>query len=140
MDRRTFIQAGLIGTGSTFIAPKLVLANQPDPMAGGLYYTSNAPGRWSKKVKSHLPNIEVVKTLDGTTIQVITRHTMEEYDHYIIKHILLDGNYRFIAENMFNPLKTKEPISVFSLKQYSGPVYALSVCNKHDTWLNVAEI
>jgi len=140
MDRRTFIQAGLIGTGSTFIAPKLVLANQPDPMAGGLYYTSNAPGRWSKKVKSHLPNIEVAKTPDGTTIQVITRHTMEEYDHYIIKHILLDGNYRFIAENMFNPLKTKEPISVFSLKQYSGPVYALSVCNKHDTWLNVAEI
>jgi superoxide reductase len=29
---------------------------------------------------------------------------------------------------------------VFKLEQYSGPVYALSVCNKHDTWLNVAEI
>jgi superoxide reductase len=140
MDRRTFIQAGLIGTGSTLITPKFVLAGQQDKMAGGLYYTGDAPGRWSKKVQSHLPNIEVEKTPEGAAIQVVTRHTMEKYEHYIIKHILLDKNYRFIAENMFDPLTVKEPISVFKLEQYSGPVYALSVCNKHDTWLNVAEI
>jgi superoxide reductase len=140
MDRRTFIQAGFIGTGITLITPKSLLAGQQNPMAGGLYYTAEAPGRWSKKVQSHLPNIEVEKTPEGSAVQVVTRHTMEKYDHYIIKHILLDKNYRFIAENMFDPLQVKEPISVFKLEQYSGPVYALSVCNKHDTWLNVTEI
>lgn len=140
MDRRTFIQTGLIGAGSTLIMPRFVLAGNQDAMAGGVYYTSDAPGRWNKKVKSHLPNIEVEKTAEGITVQVLTRHTMEGYDHYIIKHILLDGNYHFIAENMFKPLEVKEPISVFKLDRYSGPVYALSVCNKHDTWLNAMEI
>lgn len=140
MDRRKFIQLGLAGGASTFIAPGIVLATSPDPMAGGVYYTTEAPGRWSKKVSSHLPNIEVEKQDNGAKIQVITRHGMDDYEHYIIKHMILDANYRFIDERRFIPGKDKEPVSEFTLEGYSGPIYALSACNQHDTWLNMAEI
>jgi len=37
-------------------------------------------------------------------------------------------------------LKDKAAISELSLGQYSGPVHVLSVCNKHDTWMNVTEV
>ena len=140
MDRRKFIQLGLAGGASTLIAPKIVLAATPDPMAGGVYHTTDAPGRWNKKVASHLPNIEVEKQENGAKIRIVTRHGMDDYEHYIIKHMILDGNYRFIDERLFTPGKDKEPISEFTLEGYSGPVYALSACNQHDTWLNMAEI
>jgi superoxide reductase len=140
MNRRKFFQYALVGTGSTLIAPNALLAAAAAPMAGGLYYTSDAPGRWSKKVSSHLPNIAVEKTQDGAKIQVVTRHGMDDYEHYIIKHIVLDNNYRFINENAFTPGKDKTPESEFTLEKYSGTIYVLSVCNKHDTWLNTAEI
>jgi len=140
MDRRKFIRLGLIGGAGTLVAPDIILATTPDPMAGGVYHTGDAPGRWSKKVSSHLPNIEVEKLADGAKIRVVTRHSMDDYDHYIIKHLVLDGNYRFIDEKLFTPGKDKEPVSEFVLEQYSGPVYVLSACNKHDTWLNMAVI
>jgi len=141
MDRRNFIQLGFAGAGSVLVSPGLVLASAGKPsMAGGLYYTADAPGRWNKKVKSHFPNLELEKGQDGTKIRVETRHTFDGYDHYIVKHIILDKDFKFVTENMFNPLQDKEAVSVFSLAQYSGTVYALSVCNKHDTWMNVTEV
>jgi len=141
MDRRHFIRFGFAGMGGLVVAPRLVLAGAADsPMAGGVYHTADAPGRWSKKVLSHLPNIEVAKQADATTLQVFTRHTIEGYQHYIVKHMVLDKDFRFVAEYMFDPLKEKEARSEFSLAGYTGPIYVLSVCNQHDTWLNVAEI
>ena len=65
---------------------------------------------------------------------------MEEYDHYIVKHIVLDKDFRFVDEKRFDPLQDKEPLSEFALGEYSGQIYVLSVCNQHDTWLNFAEV
>jgi len=143
MDRRNFIRLGISATAGTLVVPRAVLATAPavDPrMAGSVFYTGEAPGRWSKKVSSHLPNIEIAKTPDGTNIQIETRHTVEGYNHYIVKHIVLDQDYQFVAEHMFDPIKDKHPVSTFPLQAYSGPVYVLSVCNVHDTWMNMAEI
>jgi superoxide reductase len=141
MDRRNFIRLGIYAGAGSLVVPRSVIAAGAAPsMAGGVYYTGDAPGRWNKKVASHLPNIEIEKTADGASIQVETRHTIEGYNHYIIKHVVLDGNYAFVDEHMFDPLKDKHPLSTFSLPAYSGPVYVLSVCNIHDTWLNMAEI
>ena len=141
MDRRHFIRFGFAAIGTTVVAPRIVLASAAEsPMAGGVYYTEDAPGRWSKKVLSHLPNVEVEKQQQAATVRVLTRHTMEEYDHYIVKHIVLDQDFGFIAENMFNPLQDKEPLSEFDLGDYSGRIHVLSVCNQHDTWLNMAEV
>jgi superoxide reductase len=41
---------------------------------------------------------------------------------------------------MFNPDKDKAAISTFTLENYSGAIYALSMCNKHDLWLNSATV
>ena len=141
MDRRRFIRFALAGVGTGVVAPRLVLASAAEsPMAGGLYYTAEAPGRWSKKVLSHLPNIEVDRQEQAARLRVLTRHTMEEYDHYIVKHIVLDKDFGFVAEKMFNPLQDKEPLSEYDLGDYRGPVHVLSVCNQHDTWLNMVEV
>ena len=135
MDKRGFIRLMAIGAAAGIIAPTTVLASSSS-MAGGVYYTKDAPGRWSKKVGSHLPIIEV----SGKKIQVTTSHGMEGYKHYISKHVVLNDKFEFITEQMFDPTKDKAPISSFSLGDYSGRIHVLSVCNKHDTWLNIAEV
>ena len=53
--------------------------------------------------------------------------------------MLLDSNFNFIAEHIFNPTKDKQPISEFSITQH-GPIYAMSVCNLHDSWLDVIDV
>ena len=141
MDRRRFIQVGLVGASGVLVLPKMVFAQIPDtPMAGGVYYTEKAPGRWSKKVALHLPELSIGKGKDALSVQVMTHHPMDGWEHYIVKHVLLDKDFRFLDENMFDPTKDKAPTSTFQLASYSGALYALSVCNKHDTWLNMIEV
>ena len=109
-------------------------------MAGGVYFTKAQPGRWNKKVGGHLPNIEVVRSDRGSVLKVVTAHEMNAYAHYIVKHIVLDKDFNFIAEQMFDPAKDKAAISEISVGAYRGVINVLSVCNKHDTWLNMAEV
>lgn len=87
-----------------------------------------------------MPNIEVNTANGKITVKVVTAHEMKGYEHYIVKHVLLDKDYKFIAEHMFNPVEDKVAVSTFTLDSYSGVFYALSVCNKHDLWLNTAEV
>ena len=135
MNRRGFICVSALGAAAGLMAPVSVLASTPS-MAGGLYYTKDAPGRWSKKVGGHLPIIEVT----GKTIQVTTPHGMTGYEHYIVKHTVLNDKFEYMTEKMFDPLKDKAPISQFDLGDYSGRIHVLSVCNKHDTWMNLADV
>lgn len=139
MNRRGFIRLSALGAATGIIAPTAVLASTAT-MAGGVYYTKDAPGRWSKKVGGHLPNISISKGNSGTSIEVVTSHGMSGYEHYIIKHTILNAQFKFIAENMFDPMKDKAPISQFNLGNYTGRIHVLSACNKHDTWLNIADI
>ena len=140
MERRNFIRLGIAGIGGSIVVPELAIAKAAAPTAGGIYYTKDTPGRWGKKVAGHLPNIELEKGKGSVSVRVNTGHEMKGYDHYIVKHILLDKNYNFLDDHMFNPMKDKAAISTFVVKGYHGPLYALSVCNKHDTWLNMIEV
>ena len=135
MNRRGFICVSALGAAAGLMAPVSVLASTPS-MAGGVYYTKDAPGRWSKKVGGHLPIIEVT----GKTIQVTTPHGMTGYEHYIVKHTVLNDKFEYMTEKMFDPLKDKAPISQFDLGDYSGRIHVLSVCNQHDTWMNIADV
>ncbi|MGR8932167.1 MAG: desulfoferrodoxin family protein [Gammaproteobacteria bacterium] len=135
MNRRNFIRCSALGATTALVTPTVVLAGDAD-MAGGVYYTKEAPGRWSEKVGGHLPVIE----LSGKQIKITTPHEMKGFEHYIVKHIVLSDQYRFIAEKMFDPSNDKIPVSTFDLGDYSGRIYVLSVCNKHDTWMNSAEV
>lgn len=146
MERRDFIRIGVLGGVAGLVAPRMVLGGSlghtlQGKMAGGLYYTKDAPGRWSKKIAPHLPIIEKAASADGVQIQVVSGHPMTpDYKHYIVKHMLLDGDFRFITEKVFNPVTDKQALSKFELKSYSGPLYAVSVCNLHDAWLDVIEV
>ncbi|MDO9170047.1 MAG: desulfoferrodoxin family protein [Methylobacter sp.] len=141
MERRDFIRLSVATVGAGIIAPTIALANTSKPAVGAdIYYTKEAPGRWSGKVATHLPSIEIEKAGGKVTVKIITAHEMKGYEHYIVKHVLLDQNYAFIDEQLFDPTKNQAAISTFTLHDYSGPIYALSMCNKHDLWLNGAEV
>lgn len=146
MDRRKFIRTAFGGAAAGLIAPSLVMAGSnksaasSSMMAGGVYFTKANSGRWAKKVDGHLPNIEVLKSEGSTVVKIVTAHEMDFYGHYIVKHVVLDSDFNFFAENMFDPTKDKAPISEISVGNYRGVINVLSVCNKHDTWLNTAKV
>ena len=140
MQRRDFIRLSVTSLGAGIIAPQVTWAESTKPVTADVFYTKDAPGRWSSKVSTHLPNIEIIKDGGKITVKVITAHEMKGYEHYIVKHVLLDKNYQFINEHLFNPLEEQTPMSTFTLDNYSGTLYVLSLCNKHDLWLNSTEI
>lgn len=142
MERRDFIRLSAASAAAGMIAPTLSRAEagkQPAPL-GDLFYTKDAQGRWAGKAATHLPVIEISKADDKSTVKITTPHEMKGYEHYIVKHVLLDKDYKFLNEHLFDPSKDPVAMSEFSLADYSGTVYALSVCNKHDLWLSSAEV
>ena len=138
MERRDFIRLGALGVTVGLVIPTLATANAELSIKGAsdIYFTKDNPGLWSGKVATHLPTIEVEKAAGTVTIKVVTPHEVKGYEHYIVKHVLLDQNYKFIEEHLFDPTKDTAAISTFKLNDYSGPIYALSLCNKHDLWLH----
>ncbi|OAI12470.1 hypothetical protein A1507_03040 [Methylomonas koyamae] len=142
MERRDFIKfsaAGAVAGLALSHAAPAAAGPVPTP-PGDLYYTKDAQGRWAGKAATHLPVIEAGKDGGKTTVKVTTPHEMKGYEHYIVKHVLLDKDYKFLAEHMFDPAKEPVPVSTFTLDGYSGTLYALSFCNKHDLWVSSAEI
>jgi superoxide reductase len=114
--------------------PRVVLAETNilnSSLAGKVFYTKNNPGRWNKKIKGHLPTFSQT----GKNIEITTGHEMNGYDHYIIKHMLFDEKFNLLNEIMFNPNKDA-PISNHDITGLNNKIYALSLCNKHDAWLN----
>ena len=142
MERRDFIRLSLMSAGVGMALPTISLAEIDKKVKGAsdIYYTKEDPGRWSGKVATHLPNIEIEKAGGKVTVKVVTPHEMKGYEHYIVKHVLLDKNHKFLDEKMFDPTKDTAAISTFTLQDYSGPIYVLSMCNKHDLWLNGSEV
>jgi superoxide reductase len=142
MERRDFLQLGLAAAAAgSLVSGRLSAAGAGNDMAGGVYYTAESTGRWQGKAASHVPRMEQQPGADGTvTITLTTEHGQHGYDHYIVKHQLLDAGYGFLGEVMFDPEKD-EPVSSFTLPAgYRGPVYGLSLCNKHDLWLNTLTV
>ena len=69
MDGRTFVQFGIVGAAGTVASAHLAQAASKSSslagkIAGGVYYTKDAPGRWSKKVGGHVPIIEKLARSD----------------------------------------------------------------------------
>nr|VFJ57387.1 MAG: superoxide reductase [Candidatus Kentron sp. DK] len=147
MQRRDLIKLTFATAAATTAGTLLPAISSASPtvaanlLAGSVFYTKDAQGRWEGKAASHAPEIKIEKNAEAISVTVATGHEMKGFEHYIIKHILLDKDYAFIGEKMFDPSKDVQAISKFSLdKDYSGPIYALSVCNKHDTWLRAGAV
>ncbi|PPC91035.1 MAG: hypothetical protein CTY34_05455 [Methylobacter sp.] len=142
MKRRDFIQLSASGLAVSLVSPARVNAETAKLPAdtADIYYTKESTGRWASKAATHLPSIEVSKSNGKIMLKVVTPHEMKGYEHYIVKHVLLDKSYKFLAEKMFNPMEDKTPVSEFTLDNYTGTLYALSMCNKHDLWLSTTEV
>lgn len=141
MERRNFIKLGGAGLAVSALTPAITIAGtEKQGPVSDIYFTKDSPGRWQEKVAGHLPSIGIEKSGSKITVKIVTSHEMKGYEHYIVKHVLLDRNYKFIDEYLFNPEKDKLAASTFTLENYSGTLYALSMCNKHDLWLNSANV
>ncbi len=105
------------------------------PLAGGLYYTKNKPGRWKNLKASHVPIIEQ----KSNYLEVTTPHEMKGFEHYIIKHIILDKKFNIVSEKKFDPAKDRA-YSEHNIAGYNDHLYVMSICNLHDTWLELVEI
>lgn len=140
MDRRSFVRFDVAATAAGVIVPVTSFAVETMNGAGGIYYTKDQLGRWAKKAGGHVPHINLQKNGSESIVEIITPHEMNKYEHYIVKHILLDQDYQFIAEHMFDPSVDMQARSEFKLDDYHGTVFALSVCNVHDTWLSMTEV
>ena len=86
-------------------------------------------------VQSHSPLLAINENI----LSVSTPHEMKGYDHYIIKHIVLDNRFNIISEKVFDPSK-ETPISKHNIIGYEDKLYVLSVCNNHDTWVDIIKI
>jgi superoxide reductase len=62
------------------------------------------------------PNIEIEKADGKITVKAVTAHEMKGYEHYIVKHVLLDKNHKSLDEHLFDPIKDKAAISAFKLQ------------------------
>ena len=105
------------------------------PLAGSFYYTKHKSGNKENLVQSHSPLLEI----NENTLSVSTPHEMKGYDHYIIKHIVLDKRFNIISEKIFDPSK-EIPISKHNIIGYEDKLYVLSICNNHDTWVDIIKI
>lgn len=138
MNRRELLKfsgAIALGAGLPYIAQAA-----PNPMAGGVFYTQGKPGRWSAKVASHVPQLNATQVSGSTVLNVVTPHPMDGHKHYIVKHVVLDADFKFGGEKLFDPLVDQQAKSSFNLGNYKGIVHVLSVCNLHDTWLTAISI
>ena len=137
MDRRNFLGLSIVGmSGSLLTSHAAVAKSEGGGLAGGIFYTEKNPGRWADKAGLHLPQLKVKEEKEGTKLTIITPHEVVGYEHYIVKHILLDNKFQFMSEKVFNPEQEPMPVSNHQLGKYKGPLYVLSVCNLHDTWMN----
>lgn len=145
MDRRIFIKSSVLGSLTGVAANGLISTASAaeagmDRFAGSVYYTKDKPGRWSAKVGGHLPSIAVKGEGAERKAVLLTAHEMKAYEHYIVKHILMDKDMKILGEKLFDPTKDKAASSEFYIGDYSGVLYAISMCNKHDTWLNSVSV
>jgi len=133
-DRRDFIKGSLLA-GSALLLTGVSTANATPAAFTNIVYTSTNPGKWGKKVGSHLPSISV----EGNKVTVFTKHGMAE-KHYIVRHTLVLEDGTVVGAKVFNP-KDKEAKSSYELPAgYKGKFFATSFCNLHDFWVNEATV
>lgn len=133
-DRRDFLKTTVL------TASLLTVASVPPSLATetapylNIIYTKDNPGKWAAKEGSHAPEI----TVNGSTVTVITKHSMSEL-HFIVRHTLVLADGTTVGAKTFVP--TDKPESSYQLPPgYKGKITATSFCNLHDFWLSEATV
>jgi superoxide reductase len=140
MKRRELVRIGIGATAAALIPSRVLeaqtLVHVGGPLAGSVYHTRDDPGHWVALVAEHVPRIDTAEGPGGTVlVTVTTRHEMDGHRHYIVKHKLLDRDFKVLGQRSFDPERDAAVSKYALLAGYKGPVYALSLCNRHDLWL-----
>ncbi len=139
-NRRTFLKSSLAVAAGIVVGHISPVSAETTSLPKGVVYTKEHPGKWSKKVKGHAPNVKV----EGNKVTVTTTHGMSN-EHYIVRHTVVAKNGEVLGEKTFSP-SDAEARSVFELPDTSSKyawdtttLYATSFCNKHDLWVTKFE-
>ena len=133
-DRRDFLKGG-VAAASLLAMGSVQSAHASPPAYTNVIYTAANPGKWGKKVGSHLPSV----TIEGNTVTLFTKHGMAE-KHYIVRHTLVLADGTVVGAQVFSPTDS-EARSTYQLPAgYKGKFYATSFCNLHDFWVNEATV
>ena len=139
-NRRTFLKTSLAVAAGLVVSRITPVSADPTSLPRGIVYTRENPGKWSKKVKGHIPNVKV----EGNKVTVTTTHGMTD-EHFIVRHTLVSKNGDVLGEKTFKS-SDAEAKSVFELPDVASKyvwdttkLYATSFCNKHDLWVTEFE-
>lgn len=128
-ERRSFLKKTILLAGLALTTSRQAFASDAT-FPNNIVYTKNDPGKWEKKVGSHLP----VVTVEGNKVSVATNHPMTE-KHYIVRHTLVSADGKVLGSKTFAPTD-KEAVSVYEFSRTPGQkIYATSFCNLHDFWV-----
>ncbi len=139
-NRRAFLKSSIAVAAGMAVGQVSPVSADSVSFPKGVVYTKQNPGKWSKKVGGHLPNVKV----EGNKVTVTTTHGMTD-EHYIVRHTIVSRNGDVLGEKTFSP-SDAEAKSVFELSgarsKYvwdTATLYATSFCNKHDLWVTEFE-
>lgn len=125
-NRRQFLKSTLVVAAGLTVGANTASADT-GPFPSGVVYTKGDPGKWAKKVGSHVPQVMV----DGNKVALKTKHGMSD-DHYIVRHTLVSADGEVVGSKVFRP--DSKPKSEYTVPG-KGTYYATSFCNLHDFWV-----
>ncbi len=131
-DRRNFLKGGL-AAASVLAVGSVNLANATTAPYTNVVYTAANPGKWDKKVGSHLPAI----TVAGNKVTLFTKHGMAA-KHYIVRHTLVLEDGTVVGAKVFSGSDAEASSSYELPAGFKGKIYGTSFCNLHDFWVNEA--
>ena len=130
-DRRDFLKGSVVAASALVVSSANFASASTTAAYTNVIYTKENPGKWGKKVGSHLPSV----TVEGSKVTLFTKHGMSA-KHYIVRHTLVLGDGTVVGAKVFQGTD-KEARSSYELPAgYKGKVFATSFCNLHDFWVN----
>ncbi|MBW1825272.1 MAG: desulfoferrodoxin [Deltaproteobacteria bacterium] len=127
--------------GGSFLAASVVALGALKPASAssqtfsGIIYTKSNPGKWSKKIGSHAPQVSSA----GNKVTITTAHPMSQ-EHYIVRHTLVLEDGTVVGAKTFYPLQDTKAVSTLELPAgYKAKFYATSFCNLHDLWVTESQ-
>ncbi len=129
-DRRDFLKGSLVAA-SALVVGSVKIAGAEGAHYTNIIHTAANPGRWEKKVGSHLPSI----TVEGSKVTLFTKHGMA-VKHFIVRHTLVLEDGTVVGAKVFTGTDAEARSSYDLPAGYKGKIYGTSFCNLHDFWLN----
>jgi superoxide reductase len=132
--RREFLGGSLLAA-SAMAFGAFTTASASSQSFSGIIYTKSNPGKWSKKIGSHAPQINI----SGGKVTITTAHPMSQ-EHYIVRHTLVLEDGTVVGTKTFYQPQDTKAISTFKLPAgYKSKFHATSFCNLHDFWVTESQ-